>query len=287
MVSAAGYLPDGLQALVQGFLAEDVGRGDVTTEAVIAPSRRGEAWIESRERAVIAGLDIALECFRIAGPQSTEASATVREGPRVDPGERVATISGDLRAVLTAERTALNLLGRLSGIATLTSRFVAAVAGTPSRIVDTRKTTPGMRRLEKYAVRVGGGSNHRFGLDDGILIKDNHIAAAGGLSKAIAAARDSGRFGLAIEVEVSDLDELDEALAAGADAVLLDNMSPEMAAEAVRRVGGKLLLEASGGINLDNVRAFACSGVDVISVGALTHSASSVDFSLEVGRVWD
>ena len=196
----------------------------------------------------------------------------------------LARIDGPLGSILTAERTALNLLGRLSGIATLTRRFSQEVEGTTATIVDTRKTTPGMRLLEKHAVASGGGSNHRFGLDDGVLIKDNHLAAVGGVEEAVRRARSHVPHGLKIEVEVATLDELDAAVAAGADAVLLDNMSPEMVADAVQRAGGKAMLEASGGITLENVRRYAETGVDLISVGALTHSAPNVDVALEVER---
>jgi nicotinate-nucleotide pyrophosphorylase (carboxylating) len=184
--------------------------------------------------------------------------------------------------LLTGERTALNLLARLSAVATLTARFVVAIQGTDARIIDTRKTTPGMRILEKAAVRTGGGGNHRFGLDDGILIKDNHVRAAGSVSEAVKRARNSAPHGLVVEVEVTTLEELDEALAAGAPAVLLDNMDPDTARRAVERAGDSAVLEASGGIDLNNVRAYAEAGVDLISIGALTHSAGSVDVSMEV-----
>ena len=194
----------------------------------------------------------------------------------------MARIEGALGPILTAERTALNLLQRLSAVATLTARFVEEIAGTKAQIIDTRKTTPGMRLLEKAAVRVGGGGNHRFGLDDGILIKDNHVRAAGGVSEAVKRARNAAPHGLVVEVEVTTLDELDEALSAGAQAILLDNMDPATVRRAVERVGGDAVLEASGGMDLTNVRAYAETGVDLISIGALTHSAGSVDISLEV-----
>jgi nicotinate-nucleotide pyrophosphorylase (carboxylating) len=270
-----------LELLAAQFVAEDVGRGDRTTEAVVPPGAVGSARIEAREPAVIAGLEIARSCFVAAGGE-VEWHAAASDGSYVEAGAEVVHLNGSLRSILTGERTALNLLARLSGVATLTSEFVVAAGETTARIVDTRKTTPGLRILEKYAVRVGGGRNHRFGLDDGILIKDNHIAAAGGITEAVRRARAGAPHGLTIEVEVTDFDELDDALAAGADAVLLDNMSPERVAEAVTRAGGKVILEVSGGVNLSNVGAYAATGVDLISVGALTHSARAIDLSLEV-----
>ncbi len=269
-----------IEPLVERFLDEDIGRGDKTTEAVIPEDARGRARIEAREPAVIAGLAVAKACFAALGDVSWHPR--VSDGTLVDAGDVVAEIDGPLRVILTGERTALNLLQRLSGIATMTRRYVEAVADRPVQIVDTRKTTPGLRVLEKYAVRVGGGSNHRAGLDDGILIKDNHIAAAGGVAEAVARVKDDVPHGLKIEVEVQDLDQLDEALAAGADAVLLDNMSPQMVQDAVTRAGGKVLLEASGGITLETVADYAATGVDLISVGALTHSVRAIDLSLEV-----
>ena len=266
---------------VAAWVAEDVGRGDRTSESIIDPGARGRAWIEVREPAVVAGIGVARACFEAVGALDAWTEE-VSEGDTVTVATVLVRLEAPLRTVLSAERTALNLLARLSGVATLTSRYAAAIAGTPARLVDTRKTTPGLRVLEKYAVRVGGGHNHRFGLDDGVLIKDNHIAAVGGITEAVRRARADTPHGLSVEVEVTDGDGLDEALAAGADAVLLDNMAVDEVKEAVARAGGKVLLEASGGITLDNVRAFAETGVDLISVGALTHSARSLDVSLEV-----
>lgn len=268
---------------IKAWIAEDVGRGDRTTEAVIPPEAVGRARIEAREPALVAGLDIALGCFHAAGG-GVEAKDLAPDGTSVSQGDVVARLEGSLRSILTGERTALNLLARLSGVATLTSRFVAAVSGAPVRIVDTRKTTPGLRALEKYAVRVGGGSNHRHGLDDGVLIKDNHIVAAGSLVEAVRRARAGVPHGLKVEVEVTSLEELDEAVSAGADAVLLDNMSPEQTVESVARAGGKVILESSGGITLDNVKEYAAAGVDLISIGVLTHSAQSIDFALEMEK---
>ncbi|MEA2499875.1 MAG: hypothetical protein QOH26_2280 [Actinomycetota bacterium] len=272
--------PEQIREHVRRFLAEDIGRGDHTTSSVVPGSAHGKARIETREGAVIAGLDVARACFEELG--QIEWEPLVGDGDRVEAGEVLVRIEGPLSVILTAERTALNLLQRLSAVATVSARFVDAIAGTSARIVDTRKTTPGLRLFEKYAVRCGGAANHRFGLDDGILIKDNHITAAGGVTEAVERARRGVPHGLKVEVEVTDLHELDEALAAGADAVLLDNMTPEMVRDAVKRAGGKVLLEASGGMSLATVRSYAEAGVDLISVGALTHSAPSIDLSLEV-----
>jgi len=270
-----------IEQFAAAWLAEDVGRGDRTTKAVVAEGALGRAHIEARSTTVVAGLDAARACFA-HGDGAVEWLSLHEDGDFVDFGTTLVRLSGSLRTILTGERTALNILGRLSGIATVTRRYAEAIAGTPAQLVDTRKTTPGLRLFEKYAVRVGGGRNHRFGLDDGVLIKDNHIAAAGGVSEAVRRARDGVPHGLRVEVEVTDLSELDEALSAGADAVLLDNMTPDEVAGAVARAGGKAVLEASGGITLENIRAYAETGVDLISVGALTHSAPSADLSLEV-----
>jgi len=273
--------PRVLRELAGTFLNEDIGHGDVTTEAVIDPDARGAARIEAREPFVVAGLDIARACFELLD-QSIAWTPVAPDGTRVDTGDVLVRIEGSLGPILTAERTALNLLQRLSAVATLTSRFVAEIAGTRAQIIDTRKTTPGMRILEKAAVRVGGGGNHRFGLDDGILIKDNHVRAAGGVAEAVKRARNAAPHGLVVEIEVTTLDELAEALDAGAQAILLDNMDPTTVRQAVERVDSSAVVEASGGIDLDNVRAYAETGVDLISIGALTHSAGSVDISLEV-----
>ena len=272
-------IPD-LRASVEAFVAEDVGRGDRTTEAVISAEATGRARIEARERIVVAGLEAARLCFEAAGG-GLDWSVEVPDGEVAEAGVTIVTLDGPMRTILTGERTALNLLARLSGVATATATYVERIGGTSAKLVDTRKTTPGLRSLEKYAVTVGGATNHRHGLDDGILIKDNHITAAGSITEAVHRAKDVPH-GLKVEVEVEDLDGLDEAIAAGADAVLLDNMSPEMVTEAVTRAGGKALLEASGGITLENVRSYAETGVDLISSGALTHSARAVDLALEV-----
>ncbi|HET7482511.1 MAG TPA: carboxylating nicotinate-nucleotide diphosphorylase, partial [Actinomycetota bacterium] len=264
-----------IDEMVRAFLAEDIGRGDRTTDAVIDEGALAAARIEAREPAVIAGLEVAEACFRELG--NVEWHPQVRDGDAVEAGAVVARLDGSLRSILTGERTALNLLQRMSGIATAARRYVEAVAGTTATVVDTRKTTPGLRVLEKYAVRTGGASNHRAGLDDGILIKDNHIVGAGSVTEAVERARRAAPHGLKIEVEVTDLDQLDAATAAGVDAVLLDNMSPDQIRAAVARAGGKVLLEASGGITLDNIAEYARTGVDLISVGALTHSVRAVD----------
>lgn len=268
------------------WLSEDVGRGDRTTEAVVPADLEGRARVEARQAAVIAGLDVAAEVFRQLGGEGVKWLPELSDGARVERGDVLARIEGPLRVILTGERTALNILQRLSAIATTTATAVAAIADTGARVVDTRKTTPGLRILEKYAVTVGGGHNHRAGLDDGILVKDNHIAAAGGVAEATRRAVSRAPHGLVVEVEVTDLSGLDEALANGATAILLDNMTPEQVAEAVERIDGRAVLEASGGIDHSNIRAYAQAGVDLISLGALTHSAPAVDLALEVEDRW-
>jgi len=276
-------LPEPLiTSVVANALAEDLGlAGDITTDAVIPPHAKASGVFAARKPGVIAGLDVAAAAFRHLDP-SVMFEPLIPDGERVDAGAKIARVSGNARALLTAERVALNFLGRMSGIATLTRRYVDAIAGTRATIVDTRKTTPGLRALEKYAVRAGGGMNHRIGLFDAVLIKDNHIAVAGGIGPAIAAARARVGHMVKIEVEVDSLDQLEEALNHPIDAVLLDNMTPAQLAEAVRLVGGRVITEASGGIDLSTVRAVAESGVDLISVGALTHSAPVLDIGLDI-----
>ncbi|MCX7622611.1 MAG: carboxylating nicotinate-nucleotide diphosphorylase [Thermomicrobium sp.] len=275
-------LPTGiLRELVRSWLLEDLGHGDVTTRAVVPPDARGRAELVFREAGVVCGLPLVALVFEEVDPELVFTPFS-REGALVQPGEVVAGLAGRLTSILAGERLALNLLQRLSGIATLTRRFVEAVAGTGAVILDTRKTTPGLRALEKYAVRVGGGRNHRFGLFDGVLIKDNHIRAAGSVSEAVRRARAQVPHPLLIEVEVTTLAEVEEALAAGADWILLDNMDVETIRAAVARVGGRAKLEVSGGVTLERVRAIAETGVDAISVGALTHSARALDIALEV-----
>jgi nicotinate-nucleotide pyrophosphorylase (carboxylating) len=273
-----------VETLIRHALSEDIGSGDVTTQAMIPEEATGSARIFAKEPLVVAGTRVAERVFLLVDP-SLKVGIPQQDGRHARPGDIVLEVWGGVAAMLMAERTAVNFLQRLSGIASLTRAFVERVAGTSARIVDTRKTTPGWRRLEKAAVRAGGGYNHRFGLYDGVLIKDNHIAAVGGVGPAVAAIRRKIPHTLKIEVEVETLDQLDEAIAVGADAVLLDNMAPAVMAEAVRRAGGRLILEASGGISLENVREVAETGVDLISVGALTHSARAVDISMEIDPV--
>ena len=267
---------------VRAALLEDLGRaGDITTNATIPAMKQARAVIAARQPGIVAGLDLAKAAFRLLDP-ALSFDARIADGAAVTPGAILATIEGPARALLSAERVALNFLGRLSGIATLTSRYVAAVAHTKVRIVCTRKTTPGLRTFEKYAVLCGGGFNHRFGLDDAILIKDNHIAVAGGIIPALRAVKAAIGHLVKIEIEVDTLDQLDEVLTEGADVVLLDNMTPARLREAVARVKGRLLTEASGGVTLETVAAIAESGVDMISVGALTHSAQVLDVGLDI-----
>ncbi len=270
-----------VEQAVAAALEEDLGSvGDITTDAVIPAESHGEATIVARKAGVIAGLDLAEAAFKSLDPEA-RLTRVVLDGGKVEAGGTVAKVSGKTRALLTGERTALNFLGRLSGIATLTATYVAAIQGTRAKIVETRKTTPGLRALEKYAVRCGGGMNHRFGLYDAVLVKDNHIAAAGGLANALQKLRARVGHLVKIEVEVDVLDQLEEALHFPIDAVLLDNMDAETLQTAVALVKGRVVTEASGGVTLENVGAIAKTGVDLISVGALTHSARSLDSSLE------
>jgi len=264
--------------LVAAALAEDIGPGDATSCALIEAAATGVARIEAREALRVCGLELAAEVFLRCGA-SLDRSST--DGADAEPGDVVATIRGPARAILAGERTALNFLQRLSGIATLTRRFCAAVAETGALILDTRKTTPGWRLIEKYAVRCGGGTNHRSGLYDGILIKDNHIAAVGSVKAAVERARSRGPLALAVQVEIESLEQARAALEAGADALLVDNLPPPHIAEIVGLVAGRVPVEASGGITLETVHEIARTGVDRISVGALTHSARAVDLALE------
>ena len=268
-----------LERSVRLALAEDVGPGDLTTNLTVDPAVQAKAEIVAKQDLVLAGLDPARLTFSLVDP-AVEFKPAAADGDRVQAGTVMVRLSGPAQSLLTAERVALNFLMRLSGVATLTAGFVAAVKGSRAKIIDTRKTTPGLRFLEKAAVRAGGGVNHRFGLYDGILIKDNHIAAAGSITAAVTRARQGAPHTLKIEVEVEDQAGLEEAIAAGADIVLLDNMSPAQLAQAVTLARGRVLLEASGGVNLSNVAQMAATGVDFISIGALTHSAPAVDLSL-------
>lgn len=267
--------------IVAVALAEDLGPGDVTSEVCIPADRWAQGRVLAKQAGVLSGLAVAAECFRQVDPQITLTPGK-QDGERFTAGEVLAEVAGPARPLLAAERVALNFLQQLSGIATLTAEFVRRTAGSRARIIDTRKTTPGLRLLEKAAVRHGGGYNHRYALYDGVLIKDNHIAVAGGVTAAVQAARAKAPHLLRIEVEVTSLDELAEAMAAGAESALLDNMPPEQMREAVALAAGRLLLEASGGVRLETVAAIAATGVDLISVGALTHSAPAVDLSLEI-----
>ena len=277
-----------LRRLVEQAQEEDLGRGDVTSDLLIPTDVDARAVLRSRVKGVIAGLDIARLVFELVDVHS-QFAALVADGSVISRDQDLAIVSGAARSLLRAERVALNFLQRLSGIATLTSRYVAAVSGTRARIVDTRKTTPGLRAIEKYAVRAGGGLNHRRDLSDAMMIKDNHLAviAARGLSlrEAVANARESLSHTLKIEIEVDRLDQIAEAIAAGADIILLDNMSPEDLRKAVTMIDGRAITEASGGVSLETVSEIAATGVDVISVGALTHSAPSLDIGLDVDIV--
>ena len=277
------------EPVIRRALAEDLGRaGDLTTDAIVPDDLRGEARVVARAEGRIAGLPAALAAFRLLDPlpgSGVELELLSADGRDAGAGETLALVRGRLRPILSAERTALNLLGRLSGVATATRGIVRAVEGHPAKVVCTRKTTPGLRALEKHAVRCGGGANHRFGLDDAVLIKDNHRAVAGGVAEAIRRARAGAGHLVKIEVEVDALDELDEALAIGVDAVLLDNMILDELVEAVRRVreaGTGTLTEASGGITPETAPAIAATGVDLLSVGWITHSAPSLDVALDV-----
>ena len=270
--------------VVRAALAEDLGlAGDITTDPIIPADAQGEAAIVARQAGVVAGLDLVEAAFKTLDSQAA-VTRVVDDGGKVAAGDTIANIKARSRALLTGERTALNFLGRLSGIATLTSDYVAKVDGTGARIACTRKTTPGLRAFEKYAVRCGGGVNHRFGLYDAVLVKDNHIAAAGGLGAALERLRPRAGHTVKIEVEVDTLDQLREALTFKIDAVLLDNMDTATLARAVALVEGRVPVEASGGVTLETVREIALTGVDLISVGALTHSANGLDLALEWRR---
>ena len=267
---------------VSEALIEDLGRaGDITSQAIIPADKQAVAVIASRKVGVISGLPLALEAFRQIDP-SVKVELLVQDGDTVAPGDVVARMSGNARSILTSERVALNYLGRLSGIASMTHEFAALVAHTSAKICCTRKTTPGLRAFEKYAVRCGGGMNHRFGLDDAFLIKDNHIAVAGGIVPALRAAKAMAGHLVKIEIEVDTLAQLREVILEGADVVLLDNMGPDLLRQAVQMVGDAMLTEASGGIDRDTIKAVAETGVDMISIGALTHSAKVLDLGVDI-----
>ena len=265
--------------IVRRALDEDIGGGDLTTEATVGADQRARGVFLVKAECVLAGLDVALEAFRLLDPD-VRATMCKHDGDRCEPGQEIASIVGSARALLTGERTALNLLQRLSGVATRARRFVDAAAGRIT-ILDTRKTTPGLRLLEKYAVRAGGATNHRIGLYDAVLIKENHIHLAGGVRAALARVR-AANARVPIEIEAETLDEVDEALAAGAGFILLDNMSTADIREAVRRTAGRAKIEISGGVTLERIPDLAETGADYVSVGALTHSAPAVDISFEI-----
>jgi nicotinate-nucleotide pyrophosphorylase (carboxylating) len=270
-----------IRALVTRALAEDLGSGDLTTRLLFPKAIKAEAVIRAKQEAVLAGLPIAKAVITKMDPK-LKFESLAQDGDRVRSGTVVARIMGDGRPLLKGERVALNFLQRLSGIATLTAQFVETVRGTKATILDTRKTTPGLRELEKYAVRMGGGRNHRMNLSEGILIKDNHIALAGSLNRAVEEARRKAPRGLAVEVEATNLKEVEDALSAKANRILLDNMTIPQLKEALLLINGRAITEVSGGVHLNNVREIAATGVDFISIGALTHSAPAVDLSMDI-----
>ncbi|MBF0466787.1 MAG: carboxylating nicotinate-nucleotide diphosphorylase [Nitrospirae bacterium] len=273
-----------VREFIRDALAEDIGHGDITTESTIDDNSMSEAVVLAKETMILAGILFFKEVFDIL-KQGVTVAVLATDGTTMQRGQNIARLTGNTASLLTGERVALNILQRLSGIATLTAKFVTEVKDLGVKILDTRKTTPNMRHMEKYAVTVGGGSNHRFGLYDGVLIKDNHIKASGGITKAVTRAKKNVPFLTKIEVEVQTLSELNEALSCGVDAVMLDNMNIEQMKEAVgvvRSTGGRILIEASGNVTLQNVRRIAETGVDVISTGFITHSAQAVDLSMKI-----
>jgi nicotinate-nucleotide pyrophosphorylase (carboxylating) len=270
-----------IDQLIHFALTEDIGHGDITTENLIAPEATGTGVIVAKEEGILAGLPVAQRVFHRLD-QTLRVTSHFKDGNAVHPGDVVMTITGSLQGLLLGERTALNFLQRLSGIATLVRTYVNRISGNNARVVDTRKTTPGWRSLEKYAVRVGGGHNHRTGLYDGVLIKDNHIAVCGGISAAVSTIRDRISHLIKVEVEAGTLEEVEEALTAGADTIMLDNMDIPTMREAVKRINGRATTEASGRVSLDHLVDIADTGVDIISVGALTHSAKSIDLSMRI-----
>lgn len=270
--------PNLVNDILKRSFREDIGSGDLTTIYCVPPAKIGSGCLIAKEEGLLAGIDIAVQAFSYLD-RAVRGSKLFTDGNKVSYGDIVMKVDGPLQAILSSERIALNLLQRLSGIATQTALWAEEIKEYPAKLTDTRKTTPGLRILEKYAVQVGGGSNHRLALDGGIMIKDNHIAAAGGIKKAVQAARDRVPFTLRIEVEVTNLDELKEALEAGADIIMLDNMDTETMCRAVEITAGRVLLEASGNINFSRLKEIAATGVDYISCGALTHSVKALDFS--------
>lgn len=268
-----------IERIVRTALEEDIGLGDVTTEVTVAQDTVARAELVAKENFTLAGLDVAAKVFHILDP-AVRFEKILTDGRSVRKGEVLAWLKGQASVLLQGERVALNLLQRMSGIASLTAKYVAEVAGTGASIVDTRKTVPGLRALDKYSVRMGGGRNHRIGLFDGVLIKENHIAAAGGIAAAIERAKERIPHTLKIEIETRNLTEVEEALQSGADIIMLDNMSLDDMRQGVDLIAGKALVEASGGVNLERVRDIAETGVDIISVGALTHSVTAADISM-------
>jgi len=270
-----------LDSIISSALREDLGFGDITTQAVVSPNMKARGEFVAKQDFVLAGWPVVVRTFHHIS-EKIVVESTYRDGDAIAKGSIFGNLAGPAARLLSGERVALNFLQRLSGVATLTRQFVEAVSGTAASILDTRKTTPGLRMLEKYAVRMGGGRNHRFGLSDGVLIKENHITAAGGVAEAIRKARAAIDHLKKIEIEVTTVEELNQALEAGADAILLDNMTPGQVKGAVQRAGSSVPLEVSGGIHLGNVREYASTGVAFISIGALTHSFKSADISLEL-----
>lgn len=270
-----------ITSIITRALEEDIGPGDITTSTIIPEDLEARGLIYAKEDLVLAGINVASECFRILDPE-IKFKRKFKDGDSVRNGKVIAEIKGNARDIVMAERVALNFLQRLSGIATLTSKFVEKVKDLKVKIIDTRKTTPGLRVLEKYAVKIGGGFNHRFGLYDAVLIKDNHIALSGSIIKAVEKVKKEISHTAKVEVEAKNLEEVKEAIRAGADIIMLDNMDLDMMKIAVKLIKNRVLIEASGNINLENVREIAKTGVDLISIGALTHSAPAVDISLEV-----
>ncbi len=270
--------------LIQLALKEDIGPGDITTDHLVAPQTRGQGTIIAKADLIIAGLAVAAKVFQTLDPASLVDARGYRDGDPVAAGSTVIQVDGALSALLTGERTALNFLQRLSGIATQTRSWVEEVAGTTVKLVDTRKTTPGWRVLEKYAVRIGGAHNHRMGLYDGVLIKDNHIAACGGIAAAVKKVRQSISHLIKVEVETGTLEAVQEALEAGVDVIMLDNMQMDQIRQAVRIINKRVLVEASGNVTRQQLKALAQTGVDLISIGALTHSAPAVDLSMRIER---
>lgn len=269
-----------IRDILERAFREDMPMGDITTDYTVPENNVSAAALVAKQDGVIAGLEICMEAFRMLDPD-VKLQPLVKDGDFVEKGEKLLLVEGKSRALLKAERTALNLLQRLSGIASETRKYVDRIAGYKAKVVDTRKTTPGLRLLEKYAVRVGGGTNHRFSLSDGVLIKDNHIKAAGGIKQAVEAVRTAIPHTVKIEVETENLEQVQEALSCGVDIIMLDNMPPELMEKAVKLIDGRAITEASGNVSLANIKDVAASGVDIISIGAITHSVKAMDISMK------